>query len=184
MSGDLFPGQHADEKIIFFFQKHWVELVYPIGRFAIEQFIILMVVLFMFFRGQALAHTMEGRIMVCVVILALIATVCTFWIRVFNYFLRVVIVTDYRLIDVKQKLFITTNEEIIDMREVQNIKAETRGFFLHLFKCGNLTFVTATGVPKILHNVPKPALISAKIAEVREIYRKLGTVETEKIAEK
>lgn len=171
----MFPGQHDNEHIVFFFQKHWLELMYPVGRFCVEQFLIFMVILFMYFRGQEVVHTMEGHVMIVVIIVALFFTMITFWIRVFNYFLRVVIVTDYRIIDVNQKIFVTLDEDIIDMRLIQDIRAETHGFFPNLVKCGNITFVlSASSQPKMLHNVTHPQRICGKITEVREIYKKLN----------
>ncbi len=176
MSGNkLFPGQHENEEIIFFFQKHWVELIYPVGRFLVEQFLIFMVLLFMYFRGQNLLHTLEGRIMTVVVIVSVMFTVFTLWIRLFNFFLRLIIITEYRLVDVKHQLFITNDENVIDFTSVQDVRAETHGFFNNIIKCGTLTFVFAgTNEPKVFHNVMHPHKISARIMQVREIHRQLS----------
>lgn len=175
MSGNFFPGQHDEEQVIFFFQKHWVEMIYPLGRFCMEQFIVALLLGFMYFRGQALLHNTEGRIMVIIVILGMLFTAFTFWIRIFNYFLRVIIVTEYRIVDVKHQLFIINDENVIDFRNIQDVSAETHGIFNNIIKCGTLTFVLGgSSIPKVLHNVMHPHKVSARIMQVREIYNKLS----------
>ena len=173
MSGsDYFPGQHEHEEVIFFFHKHWLELIYPVGKFLIEQFIIGTVVLLMYFQGDTFIHTTEGRIMVFMVVGAMIITMLKLWIRIFNHLLRVVIVTNYRIIDTQQKILVTNDQDVIDLRQLQDIKAETHGFFRTVvFHCGTLTFaLTAASMDKMLHNVPRPRKTAARITQVREQY--------------
>ena len=176
MSGEqYFPGQHPDEQFLFFFRKHWVELLYPLGRFFIEQFLVFLFVFFMIFKGASLVHTPGGIIAVIVAIGALALSVITFWVRVFNYFLRMVIVTDYRIIDVKQKLFVTDDEDVIDLREIQDLKGEIHGLFNNIIGCGMMTFVlTASSMTKVLHNVSRTREMVKRMSEVREIYKRLS----------
>lgn len=175
MSGNIFPGQQPNEQFIFFFRKHWIELFYPVGRFLLEQLLLLIFVLVMHGVGTVWISTVEGHITIIFLVVALIVSTISFWIRVFNYFLRVVIVTDYRIIDVKQRLFVTDDEDVIDLREIQDLKGEIHGFWSNIIGCGMMTFVlTASSMPKVLHNVPHTREMVKRMSEVREIYKKLS----------
>jgi hypothetical protein len=175
MSGETyFPGQQEHEQFLFFFRKHWIELLYPVGRFLTEQLFVFLFVFFMIFNGSPLVHTGEGEIAVLLVILTLLVSVLTFWVRIFNYFLRIVIVTDYRVIDVKQKLFVTDDVDVIDLWEVQDLKGETHGFWNNIIGCGMITFVlTASSLVKVLHNVPHTREVLRRMSEAREMAKQV-----------
>lgn len=163
-----FPGKHENEEIILFFHKHWIEFLYPLGTFFIETVILGVIAIFFVFQPE-LQGTVEGRSLAIGCGALLLISMLKFWIKLFNHILRMVIITNYRIIDTKQKLFITNDQDVIDIRQLQDVRAETHGFWRNLFHAGNLTFsLTASSMFKVLHNVPQPNRIASQITQIKE----------------
>lgn len=84
-----------------------------------------------------------------------------------TFYLDLWIITNDRLVDIRQvTLFARTIAEI-DLYQIQDISSEVNGFFPSLFNYGNVLIQTAGTIPKcILYNVPDPHHVRQVILEL------------------
>lgn len=73
------------------------------------------------------------------------------------FYLDMWIVTNDRLIDVRQISLFGRSIAELDLYQIQDASSETTGFFASIFKYGDITLQTAGSVPKfILYDTPEP----------------------------
>ncbi len=84
-----------------------------------------------------------------------------------EFYLDAWIVTNDRLVDIRQiSLFSRTVAEV-DLYQIQDVSSEVHGFFPTLFNYGNIYLQTAGPVPKfIIHNVHRPDKLRQAIIEL------------------
>ena len=79
------------------------------------------------------------------------------FLQILNYFLRVLIVTDTRFIEVRESLFFQSNIESVDLVKIQDIQGHKNGVFETVFDYGNLNITLANiQDAKIIAFVPDP----------------------------
>ncbi len=95
------------------------------------------------------------------------STVLFFYSFFTEFYLDAWIITNDRLVDVRQiSLFSRTVAEV-DLYQIQDISSEIHGFFPTIFNYGNIYLQTAGPVPKfIIHNVHRPDKLRETIIEL------------------
>jgi len=86
-----------------------------------------------------------------------------------DYYLDVYIITDERIVDIKQIGFFRRVIAELHLREVQDVSARVKGFFPTLFHFGDV-FIQTAGEREnfIFQSVPHPYQVSKKIADLHE----------------
>lgn len=161
---NTFPGQQAGEEVELMTVFHWIKLV----PFFVEIFVLLTgLVLLNFYSDFFVSVEVVTKLYINSIALALI--VHMFCFRLYNYFLKVIIITNYRLIDIRHSVFLRREQEDIAMTNVQDCHFQQRGIFPRIFKYGDLVIMgTSSDIKYTFHSVPRVAKIHNLINEIQQ----------------
>ncbi len=146
------------EKIQYFLHRHFITFL-PIVILFIVLLILPAAALFLL--GGYVASWFESPVIFPLVVLFCSIYYLSLNLFFYSYFitfyLDVWIITNDRLIDIRQvSLFSRTIAEV-DLYQIQDVSSEVKGFFPSLFNFGNVYLQTAGPVPKfVLYNVGDP----------------------------
>ncbi|OIO51977.1 hypothetical protein COT40_01475 [Candidatus Peregrinibacteria bacterium CG08_land_8_20_14_0_20_41_10] len=165
----IFPGQHPGEEFCFFFRKHAVVLLWPLGKIILESLMLILILLIIVSESQFFRHTDIGLTLGLLFVAAMTFYMYKFLFTIYGYVLRVFFVTNYRLIDIKQTLIFIDERSAIDLREIQDIKAFTNGLWANSFKFGTLRInLSGVGQTKFINHIPYPEKLVNLITELKE----------------
>lgn len=156
------------EKTIFILRRHWVTFVPYILVFIV--LMLVPVILYWLF-GKLFPTLWESGIILPLGILLASIFYLSLYLFFYSYFvefyLDMWIVTNDRLVDIKQiSLFARTIAEV-DLYQIQDVASDVKGFFPSIFNYGNVTLQTAGPVPKfILYNVHRPHALRQTLIEL------------------
>jgi len=150
-----FKGQQANEEIICFFRKHWIASLPHIGLWALLTFIESVFILsFGKISGIVGGNVLVGLMYVGVAVLMTIYLHKVF-LRLFAYFLNVVVFTDSRVIVHTKTLFLQDSHEVLDVTKIQDVKKIQDGILKNLLHYGELTITLAADkASRLLPSVP------------------------------
>ncbi len=129
---------------------------------------------------QAFANLTQSPVVFPLTILATSAYFLSIFLFFYSFFVEFYldcwIITNDRLIDVRQiSLFARTVAEV-DLYQIQDVSSEVKGFFPTIFKYGNVYLQTAGPVPKfVLNNVPHPDQLRQAIIQLASEDKKFHT---------
>lgn len=174
-----FKGQQRNETVLCFTRKHWIVLLPHLIGLGI--FIIAFSVFLIFaMRGDisAITNIASYRIIVGITLLLLTYWLHGFFNRLFNYYVQVIIVTNFRVIQLDQTLFFTRNRDSIDLPEIQDIVIQQKGLWKTIFNYGELTItLSSVHASKTLSCMPNPEYYFRKINKTKREYITLRRVE-------
>lgn len=152
----MFPGQHEGEKVELVFHQHPVVMR---KQLIIGLMAILLAVLPMNFFPQYFNGLSQ---------LALTVTVMVFlyWVYAWiGWYYSVYVVTNERLVEIKQKGFFNRKVTEFGLDKVQNINYHIKGFQAVLFQFGDITAQTYVG-DLVMPYIYKPVKVHEKIVQV------------------
>jgi hypothetical protein len=145
-----FPGQQEGEEVEIMTSSHWIVLL-PFLTFSIVALGLLL--LFDLYFASSLGVPILYLYMGHVVIFT--AYIHIFALRLFNFFLNPLIVTNYRVIEVKHTVFLQRERDSIDLRNVQDISFCQSGIWPRIFNYGDLkVFGSSVDVEYHFHHIP------------------------------
>lgn len=150
----FFRGQMEDEEIINFTRKHWVTILPDLFPFLFFISIVLALALNL---HRFNLPSIETGVLQLVIILALGMTAISihrFFLRMINYFMGTVIITNYRLVEIKKTLFIQDSKESLDLRKIQDIQLQQSGFIRSVLKFGNLMITLGNSDTRTIYLIP------------------------------
>lgn len=151
-----FRGQMNDETVIDFFRRHWIVLVPHVSAYGL---CIMLTFLLLFFLPRFQLPSLTEAFFQLIVILSLMA-VCfvihKFFLYVIEYYMNVVIITNYRVVEVRKSLFLQDDKESIVLKRMQDIQKQQGGLLKSIFKFGEIHILISFADPKIIRNVPTP----------------------------
>jgi hypothetical protein len=163
-----FPTQEAGEKIFFLIRRHWIV-------FVTLAFFIFVMTLPLFALGVYWIISPEvffGELGNFVIIFASIYALIIVGLCLYgfvNYYLDVYIITNERLVDIKQNGFFRREIAELHLRQVQDVEARVEGFLGTMMHFGNVYIQTAGERENFkLEDVPHPYTISKRIAELHQ----------------
>lgn len=180
-----FKGQQRDEELIYYTSKHWIVLI-PL---IIEMIIAISVISTFAIVGFGISEKPDWSKWVFIGLILF----ATFWIHNFatrslNYFLDIVIITNFRILKIEKSLYLKNDQNIVDLHEIQDIKKIQHGIIPNLLDYGKLVIVTPTMIdPMILENVPDPERFFRKVNNSKRDYiyerqqQKLKTAENQNL---
>lgn len=157
-----FYGQHKNEKLVFYIYKHWVSFLRKVKGPLI--FFIITIIFFVSWISLAKeegVHTLtflKEQVVISLFFYSLfLLHIHTFFIQTFHYIFNILMVTDFRFIEVRQTLFFENNRESIDLEKIQDVQSHKNGFFENIFDYGSI-YLTFSDLhdPKIIRNIPDP----------------------------
>jgi hypothetical protein len=165
-----FQGQQKMEGVICFCRKHPIVLLRP---FFIMTGLLIGASIGIFF---VLSAPTIGSNFFLKVFLANLFTMMTithhvFFLKLFHYFLDIVIVTNYRVIDLRKSVFLQDDKEIIDLHEIQDIKKNQDGILPNFLNYGDIKIATASlSTSMTLRTLPHPEYYLNQINQTKRDY--------------
>lgn len=160
---DTFPGQHDDESIDFVFRQHPVVMrkgiVYGFLVFALGLVPYLIWPLQRWTWWVALAGLLVGLIV--------------FGYRFLGWYFSIYIITDERLIQIKQRGFFDRNVQDVSHNRIQSVNYEIKGMQATMLKYGTVVVQTYFG-PLELRFIHKPEEVQQHL---NKITRNIAPVE-------
>jgi len=94
-----------------------------------------------------------------------------FFLRFFAYYLQIMIVTNFRVIQLDQTLFLNRNRDSIDLPEIQDIVIRQSGIFKTILNYGELIITLSSAhSSKTLTCIPNPEYFFRKINKTKREY--------------
>lgn len=165
-----FRGQQSLEEVICFWRKHPVVLLRP---FLINNglFLASIVGLFYIVSTGVLAESVTLKIITLGIFTLMTITHHVFFTRLFHYYLDIVIITNYRVIDLRKSVFLQDDKEIIDLHEIQDIKKNQDGILANFLNYGNIKIATASlSTSMTLRSIPRPEYYLNQINQTKRHY--------------
>jgi uncharacterized membrane protein YdbT with pleckstrin-like domain len=153
-----FPGQHEGERVVLVFRQHPVVLRKPL-IFGLLAIVVSILPLDVIYNGPLYSSLVKLPALV-------IGLVILYWFYHWvGWYYSVYIVTDQRLIDIRQKGFFNRRVSEVGFEKVQSINYHVKGFQAAILKFGDITVQTYTG-DWVLQSVHHPEDVHTKMLEV------------------
>ncbi len=164
----VLPIPKEYEKPILFLRSHPFTLVPALGLFAILLLIPIAGYFFAPERVLVFWSTDSGHtILIMVLSVWYLFTLLLFFTHFVDYFLDVWIVTNERLIDIRQQGLFSRIINEARLYRVQNVRIEIKGIFQTLFHYGDVIVETAGETGRLLlNNIPHPDTAARQILEL------------------
>ena len=167
-----FKGQQQNEIVHCFCRKHWIVLVpHFIG---VTLVLIAAISLYMLIPKTTIASIFSPlayRAVTVFLLAALTVYLHFFFNRIFNYYLQILIVTNFRVILLDQTLFFTRNRDSIDLPEIQDIVIHQKGVLKTILNYGAIIItLSSVHATKTFHYVPNPEYYFRKINKTKREY--------------
>ncbi|HEC20896.1 MAG TPA: hypothetical protein ENI70_00075 [Candidatus Peregrinibacteria bacterium] len=137
-----FPGQQEGEVVELHTTLHWVVLLPMFIGVLVVIAILILVNLYLLSGYQDSPSLFLVAVFNSTVII-LIAHF--FFIRLLNYFLRIILITNYRIIDIKSTVFLRRERTMVDFGNIQDIKMSQVGVVARLLNFGQIAVISASG---------------------------------------
>ncbi|KKU80473.1 MAG: hypothetical protein UY05_C0006G0007 [Candidatus Peregrinibacteria bacterium GW2011_GWA2_47_7] len=167
-----FNGQLAQENLLCFCRKHWIVLVpYLCGATVV----VASLGLFAFGVSQETLSSLFSRASYHAVMFGVVLAVTyylhRFFIRFFNYYLQIFIITNYRVIDLDKSIFLRDSRDALDLSKIQDCVMHQRGILQSLLNYGEIHIMLSASVTeKVLTYMPNPDYHFKKINKAKRAY--------------
>lgn len=167
-----FKGQMKTEEVVCFCRKHWIVILLHIGVFLL---VCVLFFLFLALADKGIFTDILGksgyRIMAFVTMAVLTYFFHRFFLKLFNYYLQILIVTNYRIVELDKTVFLKDSRDAIDLPEIQDITMKQNGIFQTIFDYGELCIIlSSVGQPIKLRFIPNPDYHFRKINSTKREY--------------
>ena len=167
-----FKGQQRNETVVYFTRKHWIVTVGLLMEAIVIGAVLTALIGLFFISGpeaKATLHDYKWVVLAGVVLLTVWMNY--FAIRFLNYFLDIVIVTNFRIINLDKTLYLRNDRDVVDLHEIQDIKKTQRGILPNLLNYGKLVVIVPTMIePMTLPHVPNPDKFFRKVNNAKRDY--------------
>lgn len=162
----MFQGKDLEERFAFYFRQHWIRLVWPLLQMIFWSTVIIVPGYLIFYTLEVPdITTRHGILLALFLIFASIHI--RFLVRIYTYFLYVIVMTDRKVHRVKKTLFSIDDHQSIDIWTFQDVQKQQHGFLQNILGYGSL-ILEAQDSELRLHFVPRITLIHHKLSEIRE----------------
>jgi len=164
----LFPSQKENERVFLLLRRHWFTyLIFWLLAFML----IVPVIVFLIWWPLNPDSIDAGWTVVITVLIScyFLAVLGLLLYGFIDYYLDVYIVTDSRIVDIKQNGLFKREISELHLHQVQDVNAKVNGLFPTLFHYGEVFVQTAGEADNfIFHSVPHPYRISKEIIDLHE----------------
>ncbi len=177
----FFPTQKPDEKVIMLRRRHWLIAATIVARYSL--FLLAPIVLyflsnnvFIFVEIRLEQSLLAGPLLALSLSLYYCFTWVLFWYSWIDYYLDVWIVTDQRVVNIKQRGLFSRSISEAKLNRIQDVQAEVHGLLPTFFHFGNVTIRTAGNETfAVFEQVPSPYETSREILKLVEYEKKHQT---------
>ncbi|MBI2634827.1 hypothetical protein HYW82_04125 [Candidatus Peregrinibacteria bacterium] len=165
-----FKGQQDKEEFVCFMRQHWIVLV----KEFIYLIVFLLVCYFTLANIDSIQEVLRGnremKLLFATAFFIGTLYIHRFFIKIFNYFLQVGIITDTRIVEHQKTLFMKDSMDSIDMAQIQNIERVGDGILPNLLGYGHIKiFLSASSAVKTFQYVPNAKFHFRLISRQKEI---------------
>lgn len=167
-----FKGQQRNEQLVYFTRRHWIVLLRLKVELLVTAGIIAGMIYLTFFANGATREFLRDFSWGLLIAIGFI----TVWghylsIKLLNYFLNTVIVTNFRIIKLEKTLYLRNDRDVVDLHEIQDIKKIQRGLLPNILNYGKLIVIVPTMIePMILPYIPNPEKFFRKVNNSKRDY--------------
>lgn len=167
-----FKGQQKNEVVLAFCRKHWVVLLpHIIGLIGGSALIVL----FLLYADTAFLKPFISqiayRIATGIIIIGATYVFHVCFIRFLNYYLQVLIVTNFRIVVIDQTLYFSRNRDSVDLNQMQDVVAQRSGIIKTILNYGEIIItLSASHATKTLTFVPNPEYYFRKINKTKRAH--------------
>lgn len=151
-----FRGQYPDEEVIAFFRCHWVAILpdFLMYIFFVGLFITAMV----FFVGIPITEAAKPFMQAATVLLVGVMTYFFhhIFVNLINHFLETVIITNFRVVEVKKTIFLKDSQDSFYMEMIQDVEKDQVGLFKNILRFGELVIRLSSNDTRVIKYVPNP----------------------------
>lgn len=170
LKNKLFPAQEDSENILKVLRRHW--LTYAIFWFIAFIMLIPLVFIIIYWINNSITISYD---MTTVIFLG--STIYSLFIigliiyGFIDFYLDVYIITDERIVDIKQNGFFNRAISELNLNQIQDVNAEVKGIAATLLHYGNVYIQTAGEKSNfVFENIPHPYEVSKNIIDLHEEY--------------
>ncbi|MEI8060852.1 MAG: PH domain-containing protein [Candidatus Berkelbacteria bacterium] len=168
ISGKFFPSQVSGERVFLLIRRHWI--VFATIIFFVAVLLVPVLVLVAYWASNP--DVFSGPIGNFAIIIGGSYTLTALGLLLYgfvNYYLDVYIVTNKRIVDIKQKGFFSREIAELHLHQIQDVEAEVEGFLQTLIHFGSIHIQTAGERENfIFEDVPHPYTLAKQIIELHE----------------
>lgn len=151
-----FKGQYADEHVEAFFRSHWITML-PHLFINLFFFAIIAVLVVSFYSTLVtFASTPAGQIVFVLAMLILTYCIHQFFMKFVNHFLYTVIITNFRIVEIQNIIFVKDLQVSLDMSMIQDVEKKQNGIFKNILNFGELIVVMSSSDIRVIKFVPNP----------------------------
>ncbi len=162
----FFQGKDEREKVAFYFHQHWIRLMPSFAQLLMFTAVIAGL-LYLFFGFVPSSKDDTGHLLLAMFVTGFSIIQLLFLLRLYHYFLYIVIVTDRKIHRIKKTLFSIDDHESIDIANLQDIDKTQRGLIQNIFGFGSLQLEAQNTIIRI-HFIPRIEKIYHEILHIRE----------------
>ncbi|MFO0702424.1 MAG: PH domain-containing protein [Candidatus Andersenbacteria bacterium] len=166
--GKAFEGQHPNERIIIFTRQHWIVLVSAILSIVLIEAVFIGAVVVVLY---ALHLPFAGQTRLIVTVLASVLLLMGWlllFVRFVTYYLDVWILTDERIVQVKQRSLFNREIDEFELSTVQDVSSQVRGVLGTFLGYGTIFVQTAAARDLFDFNfIPRPSKVEETILNQR-----------------
>ncbi|OGC82319.1 MAG: hypothetical protein A2V81_02175 [Candidatus Abawacabacteria bacterium RBG_16_42_10] len=168
-----FPGQSADEKVVFIIRKHWIVdfAILTTTFFAVFWPLILYFIVNLVWPIPHTVYIDAG-----IVIMHLYVLFALFWyyVKWIDHRLDLIIFTDRRMVDINQTRLFDRRISEANLAQIQDVNSGVKGFWPTMLHYGKLNIQTAGPEGNVFEMtyVRWPSLVASTIIELRDNYTK------------
>ena len=141
---DHFPGQRPGEEIKFFMHQHWIILISNIF-FKFLILIAMVVVAYFFEQNWDLYSDLQKILLIFLGNIFLLLWIHLFFVKLLNYFMRIIIVTNRRIVILMDTTVLVRNFDSIELFNIQDIMYYQIGYWGRFLNFGNIIIHNSTG---------------------------------------
>lgn len=163
------PNQQRDEKTVIFLRGHWIEVVqiFLYGLFLAG--IPLLIVFLLRATGALFENAFWGAMIDVFLSIYLFVILIIMMTQFTDYYLDTWIVTTERIINIEQEGLFSRVVSELELNQVQDVTAETRGILQTMFTYGDV-FVQTAGTRERFNfkGVDNPEIVKHQITKLVE----------------
>lgn len=164
-----FHDQFENEVSYGFFRKHWIVLMPVFARtiFSLTVIFLAVSLILSLFKTYNFAANILDYVLLTIFVITVIE-IHVFFMRIISWLLSVVILTDFRLMDIAKTVFTQDEKESVDLKKIQDIQVHKIGFIRNLLNFGRINLTLSNiNDSKELRQVPNVSEWASRINQVR-----------------
>jgi len=167
-----FKGQQPQEVVLCFCRKHWIVIFYYMLSFIVTTALIIFI--FSITTAPGVRASTSPRVLQVVALFSIIFYTWHFhyvFVKIFNYFLRTLIITNMRVVDLDKTLFFRHNLDSTDLHEMKDVTMSQEGILKTILNYGEITVIRGNElVLKTHYCIPNPNYHFRKINQAKREY--------------